>query len=158
MMTVKEVLLKDIKPYEKNPRQNDDAVKFVANSIREFGFKVPIVLDKNGVIVCGHTRYKAAMELGMKSVPCTYADDLTDEQIKAFRLADNKTSEIALWDFSMLDEELKEISLDMGDFGFDLDHGFSDDEYQSFFEEETEKKEKEPATVTCPHCGKTFVP
>lgn len=87
--------LQDLKPYENNPRFNDDAVEFVANSIKEFGFKVPIVIDKNGVIVAGHTRYKASIELGLKEVPCIVADDLSDEQVKAFRLADNKVSEKA---------------------------------------------------------------
>lgn len=90
--------LETISPYEKNPRKNDDAVEYVANSIREFGFKVPIVIDKDGVIVAGHTRYKAAKKLKMENVPCIVADDLTDEQIKAFRLADNKTAEKATWD------------------------------------------------------------
>lgn len=94
-MNVQEIKLKDIKPYGKNPRKNDDAVPYVAESIKQFGFKVPIVIDKNNVIVAGHTRYKAAKKLGFKSVPCIIADDLTDEQIKAFRLADNKVSEKA---------------------------------------------------------------
>ena len=92
----------ELTPYEKNPRKNDEAVKYVANSIAEFGFKIPIVIDKNGVIVCGHTRYKAAKQLGIEKIPCIIADDLTDEQIKAFRLADNKVSEKAKWDFDIL--------------------------------------------------------
>ena len=120
-MDVIEKKLKDIKPYEKNPRKNDSAVDAVANSIREFGFKVPVVIDKDGVIVCGHTRYKAAKKLGLKAVPCVVADDLTEEQIKAYRLADNKVSELAEWDFNILGEELEGIfDIDMSDFGFDL--------------------------------------
>ena len=120
-MDVIEKKLKDIKPYEKNPRKNDSAVDAVSNSIREFGFKVPVVIDKDGVIVCGHTRYKAAKKLGLKAVPCVVADDLTDEQIKAYRLADNKVSELAEWDFNILGEELEGIfDIDMSDFGFDL--------------------------------------
>lgn len=116
-----------LKPYEKNPRKNDGAVEYVANSIRSFGFKVPIVIDKNDVIVCGHTRWKAAQELGMGKVPCITADDLSDEQIKAFRLADNKVSEKAEWDFDLLNEELEDL-LDFGmeDFGFE----FIDEEEQ----------------------------
>lgn len=82
----------DITPYGKNPRKNDEAVKYVAESIKQFGFKVPIVIDRNGVIVAGHTRYKAAKKLSMTEVPCIVADDLTDDQIKAFRLADNKVA------------------------------------------------------------------
>lgn len=111
-----------IKPYDKNPRKNDDAVKYVAESIKEFGFKVPIVIDSDGVIVAGHTRYKAAKKLKLKEVPCIVADDLTEEQVKAFRLADNKVSEAAEWDFDLLDEELEEIfDIDMEAFGFELD-------------------------------------
>ena len=110
----------EIKPYEKNPRKNDEAVEYVANSIKEFGFKVPIVIDKDGVIVAGHTRYKAAQELGLEKLPCIIADDLTEEQVKAFRIADNKTSEKASWDNDLLKEELGGIldEFDMTDFGF----------------------------------------
>lgn len=98
--------INDLIPYENNPRINDNAVDAVANSIKEFGFKVPIVVDKNNVIVAGHTRLKAAQKLGLEEVPVIVADDLTEEQIKAFRLADNKVSELADWDFSKLEEEL----------------------------------------------------
>lgn len=112
--------LTDITPYEKNPRKNDEAVKYVAESIKQFGFKVPIVIDRNGVIVAGHTRYKAAKKLSMDEVPCIVADDLTDEQIKAFRLADNKVAEKAEWDFDLLAEELNDLfDFDMTAFGFD---------------------------------------
>ena len=111
----------DIIPYEKNPRKNDKAVKYVANSIAQFGFKVPIVIDSNNIIVAGHTRYKASQELGLKEVPCIVADDLNQEQINAFRLVDNKVSEQASWDFKLLDEELDNIiDFDMVDFGFDI--------------------------------------
>ena len=105
-MQIEELELSDITPYEKNPRKNDEAVKYVAESIKQFGFKVPIVIDKNNVIVCGHTRYKAAKKLKLKKVPCVMADDLTDEQIKAYRLADNKTGEFAEWDLDILNLEL----------------------------------------------------
>ena len=114
--------LSDITPYERNPRKNDSAVKYVANSIKEFGFKVPIIIDKDGVIVAGHTRYKAAIKLKMKEVPCIIADDLSEEQVKAFRLADNKVAEKAEWDFILMTEELEDIlKIDMSDFGFDLE-------------------------------------
>ena len=108
-MDVIEKKLKDIKPYEKNPRKNDGAVDAVANSIEQFGFRVPVVIDKDNVIVCGHTRYKAAKKLGLDKVPCVIADDLTEEQIKAYRLADNKVSELAEWDIDLLGEELDGI-------------------------------------------------
>ena len=120
-MNIIEKNLKDIKPYEKNPRKNDNAVEYVANSIKEFGFQQPIVIDKDGVIVAGNTRYKASKKLGLDKVPCIVADDLTDEQIKAYRLADNKVSELAEWDIDLLGEELEGIfDIDMSDFGFDL--------------------------------------
>lgn len=121
-MNVIEKSIGDIKPYGKNPRKNDDAVKYVANSIRQFGFKVPIVVDKDGVIVAGHTRYKAAKELGLETVPVIVADDLTEEQVKAFRIADNKTGDQAQWDMDLLGEEIADLlgveGLDMTDFGF----------------------------------------
>lgn len=108
-----------IKPYPNNPRKNADAVKYVAASIKEFGFKQPIVIDRDNVIIAGHTRYLAAKELKLKEIPCLMADDLTNEQIKAYRIADNKTAEFAEWDLSMLDAELDGIfDLDMSEFGF----------------------------------------
>lgn len=114
--------LTDITPYEKNPRRNDEAVNAVAESIKQFGFKVPLVLDKDGVIVTGHTRYKAAQKLGLEEVPCIVADDLNKAQIKAYRLADNKVSEIAEWDEDLLWEELQELAnmdVSMEVFGFE---------------------------------------
>lgn len=110
----------DIKPYENNPRNNNEAVSAVAASIREFGFKVPIILDAQGVIVAGHTRYKEAKMIGLEKVPCITADDLTPKQVKAFRLADNKVGELAKWDFEMLENELDALEeFDMAKFGFD---------------------------------------
>lgn len=121
-MNIKEIEISKLKPYEKNPRNNDGAVEYVANSIKEFGFKVPIVVDKHNVIIAGHTRLKAAEQLGLHSVPVIVADDLTDEQVKAFRLADNKVSEFSEWNWDLLDEEINDIlDLDMGDFGFDVE-------------------------------------
>ena len=119
-MVIIEKKLDEIKPYSKNPRKNEEAVPFVKNSIEKFGFKVPIVIDKKGTIVAGHTRYKAAVELGMETVPCVVADDLTQDQIRAFRIADNKTGEKAAWDNDLLGEELKSLmdKIDFTDFGF----------------------------------------
>ncbi len=119
-MNIINIELKNIKQYEKNPRKNDEAVGPVAESIKEFGFKSPIIVDKDNVIVAGHTRYKAAKRLKLKEVPCIVADDLTEEQIKAFRLADNKVGEIAEWDFDLLNMELESISFDMSSFGFNI--------------------------------------
>nr|DAH53902.1 MAG TPA: adenine specific DNA methyltransferase [Caudoviricetes sp.] len=125
MIRIEEREITELVPYKNNPRKNDAAIKNVVASIKNFGFKVPIVIDKNNIIVCGHTRYKAAQELKLNTVPCIIADDLTPEQIKGFRLADNKTAEMAEWDFSALEIELQELSemnldFDMSDFGFDL--------------------------------------
>lgn len=122
-MKIIEKKIEDLTPYHNNPRNNENAVEPVAASIREFGFKVPIVIDSDGVIVAGHTRLKAAQKLGMKKVPCIVADDLTPEQIKAFRVTDNKVSEFATWDFEKLEEELAALSFDMDGFGFDPPSG-----------------------------------
>lgn len=133
-MQIVEKRVDELVPYENNPRNNDGGVEYVANSIREFGFKVPIVIDADGVIVAGHTRHKAAQELGLETVPCIVADDLTPEQIKAFRLADNKTAEMAGWDFSLLDIELDGLDMDMEQFGFttvDYDDRALDDFFES---------------------------
>jgi len=120
-MDVKLFHLDELKPYENNPRRNDRAVEAVAKSIEQFGFKVPIVIDADKVIVCGHTRYKAAQKLNLKSVPCIVADDLTPKQVRAFRLADNKTAELATWDFEKLTAELNSLTSELADeFSFDL--------------------------------------
>lgn len=131
--------IQDLTPYEKNPRKNAQAVDAVAASIREFGFKVPIVIDRDGVIVAGHTRYKAAGSLNMDKVPCIVADDLTDEQIKAFRLADNKSAELAEWDFDLLPEELAAIQeIDMSVFGFeDIEEEIVEEMDEDDFDEES---------------------
>ena len=149
-MEIKMVKLEELKPYENNPRFNDEAVEYVANSIKQFGFKVPMVIDKNNVIVAGHTRYKASLELGLKEVPCIVADDLNEEQIKAFRLADNKVSEKATWDFELLDEELQDIiNINMEDFDFKVTDINWDD-----IEELTENNYEQPEhnMLECPKC------
>lgn len=119
-MEIKMIKIEDLVPYENNPRNNDGAVEYVANSIKKFGFKVPLVIDKNNVIVTGHTRYKASKQLGLKEVPCIIADDLTEKQIQAFRIADNKTNDMAEWNDDLLAVELKDVlgDIDMTDFGF----------------------------------------
>ncbi len=109
----------DLIPYVNNPRLNDSAVDAVASSIKNFGFKVPIVIDSGNEIVTGHTRLKAAKKLGLEEVPCIVADDLTPEQIKAFRLADNKVAEFSEWDMDLLMVELDDIDIDMKEFGFE---------------------------------------
>lgn len=117
-MQIEMLKVTDLAPYKNNPRNNKKAIEGVANSIKEFGFKVPIVIDKDNVIVCGHTRHAAAKELGLEEVPCLRADDLTDDQVNAFRLADNKVAEVAKWNTKKLQLELNNIKLDMRQFNF----------------------------------------
>ena len=126
--------IEELKPYEKNPRKNDEAVEYVKNSIKEFGFKVPMVIDKDGRIITGHTRYKASKELGLKEVPCIIADDLSENQIRAFRIADNKVSEKSSWDLDLLNEAFAEINLDEIDM---KDLGFNDFEMTMLTEDAT---------------------
>lgn len=153
-MEIVNVNIDDLIPYENNPRNNERAIEKVANSISEFGFKVPIIIDTNNVIVCGHTRYLAAKQLEIAQIPCIMANDLTEEQIKAFRLVDNKTSEFASWDYDMLSLELDEIDIDMTDFGFIEDQEINIDDF--FVECDTSNKEKIKDTITCPHCGEVI--
>jgi len=121
--------IEDIIPYENNPRHNENAVDYVANSIKEFGFKVPIIIDKENVVVTGHTRLKASEKLGIKKVPVIMASDLTEEQIKAFRIADNKVAQFSSWDMEKLELELEDINIDMCEFGFeDLNMVIEDNE------------------------------
>lgn len=164
-MKIKNMKINDLIPYENNPRNNEGAIEYVANSIKQFGFKVPIVVDKDNVIVAGHTRWLAASALEMEEVPVVVADDLTPEQVKAFRLADNKVAEKASWDFTKLADEIKGIDTDINlnelGFGeFELDtllngNDFDDIELDDLFVDAPEK-EKEPKKVKCPHCGEEF--
>jgi len=127
--------ISELKEYENNPRKNDKAVDAVANSIKSFGFKVPVIIEPDGTIVAGHTRVKASKKLGLDEVPCIIASDLSPDQLKAFRIADNKTAELADWDMDLLVEELKGIEMDMEQFGFDdleklLDRDVLEDEFE----------------------------
>lgn len=148
-MEIVNLKLEEIKPYENNPRFNEKAVEKVANSIQEFGFKVPIIVDSNYTIVAGHTRYKASLKLGYTSVPCIVANDLSEKQIKAFRIAENRVSEEAKWDYDLLSEELS----DLDDFftGFDLEELNID---WAKVEELTEENYVEPPKemLQCPQC------
>lgn len=142
-MKVKNVSIQDVKPYDKNPRDNDGGVDAVANSIKEFGWQQPIVVDKDNVIIVGHTRYKAAKKLGMKEVPVVKADNLTDEQVKAYRLADNKTGELTDWDDDLLNDELDNIlDIDMSGFGFDLELGDDEEVQEDDFDVEPPEEPK----------------
>ena len=163
-MQIVEKRLEELQPYENNPRKNDVAVPYVKNSIQEFGFKVPIIIDKNGVIVAGHTRYLAAMELDMDTVPTIVADDLTPDQIKAYRLADNKVAEKSAWDFDALLDELNDLEMSGTDFNME-DFGFFEQNYNidDFFGDTEEKPDNGMETedthrgkIQCPHCGEWF--
>ena len=161
-MQVEQRPIDNIRPYEGNPRLNDAAVDAVADSIRQFGFRQPIVVDEDGVIVVGHTRWKAAKKLGLQTVPVHVAADLTPQQRRAYRLADNKTAERAEWDVELLPIELGELR----DEGVDLKLlGFSDKELAEYLREfDTDLEDGEPGgeeageMVRCPKCGHEFAP
>src|ERR1035437_176909 len=156
-MKIEQWDIEKVKPYDKNPRRNDKAVEAVAKSIKEFGFRQPIVADSAGVIVVGHTRYKAALKLGLKEVPVIIAADLTPQQVRAYRLADNRLAEIAEWDADLLPLELGELR----DEGFDLGLvGFTDKELAEYLKEFDTDLDGGAAdareaveTVHCPKCG-----
>jgi len=159
-MKIETQLIAKIKPYERNPRVNDSAVDAVAESIRQFGFRQPIVVDVAGVIVCGHTRWKAAKKLGLTKVPVHVATDLTPEQIRAYRIADNKTNELAEWDYDLLMRELAELKADGVDV---MSLGWTADEVNRMLSPEvTDGKEVDESVaddvpmIVCPKCGTEF--
>lgn len=156
-MQIEQKKVKSLREYGNNPRKNDNAIEAVARSIKTFGFKVPIIATAKGVVIAGHTRLKAAKLLGLETVPVITAEGLTDAQAKAYRLADNKTAELAEWDWEALQSELDDIgdALDMGDFGFKQVEAFEDNgTYTS--------SELDMADISgdwdgrCPHCGYEF--
>lgn len=159
-MQVENWKIEDVTPYENNPRKNDEAVEYVANSIREFGFQQPLVVDSEGVLIVGHTRLKAAQELGLTEVPVIVADNLTDDQVKAYRLADNKTGEKSWWDWGKLNEELEDIDwfeMNMEDFGFStlsfIDSQVDDEETKleryDEYEQEAEELRNFSIVISC---------
>lgn len=149
MIKIIEKKVADLIPYENNARINDNAVEAVANSIKEFGIKNPIIIDKENVIVCGHTRIKACEKLGIEKVPCVIADDLTDEQIKAFRIADNRTAQIAEWDLEKLQAELENIDMDMVQFGLQEQIAEIEKEFEKEVEEDEAPKVDEESEPIC---------
>ena len=146
VMNILQLPMDEVHPYGNNPRKNDNAVEAVAASIRQYGFLVPLVISKEHEIIAGHTRYKAAGRLDLKTVPCVIADELTDEQVKAFRLADNKVGELAEWDVDLLPLELADIAQDMAVFGFE---SISEDEFgEEFTLDSGEKKPYQQISLT----------
>ena len=147
--------LADIVPYANNTKKHDETqIKNVAESIKKYGWVQPIVIDNDGTIVIGHCRALAAERLGIKEVPCVVVSDLTEEEINALRIVDNKTNE-SPWDFDLLSAELPEIDLRDFEFDFNVPTDFTDDMIDDFFDN-VEPKEKEPKKVQCPHCGEYF--
>lgn len=143
--------ISQIHPYENNPRNNEAAIEPVAQSIKRFGFRVPILIDGKGTIIAGHTRYEAAKRLGMDKVPCIRVDDLTDEQIRAYRIADNKVAEASSWNDDVLRAEmdaLKALDVDLTDTGFsevELDgllREVEDADFEEFFTEPVQQTPK----------------
>ena len=143
--------ISQIHPYENNPRNNEAAIEPVAQSIKRFGFRVPILIDGKGTIIAGHTRYEAAKRLGMDKVPCIRVDDLTDEQIRAYRIADNKVAEASSWNDDILRTEmdaLKALDVDLTDTGFsevELDgllREVEDADFEEFFTEPVQQPPK----------------
>ena len=157
-MNIEYRALDELIPYSRNPRDNREAVDKVAASIQMFGFLVPIVIDKDDVIVEGHTRLLAARKIGMQQVPTIKADDLTEEQAKALRLVDNRVSEMAVWDIPMLADAIEEIGdeIDMGQFGFELDTPEPYEVKNTGKEFDEGDFEDEAFEYECPECGFHF--
>ena len=153
-MQIIEVNVEDLIPYANNPRHNEEAVDKVAASIREFGFKVPIVIDKDNVIVAGHTRLEAAKLLGLETVPCIKADDLTEQQVREFRIIDNKSQELAGWDLDIMRAELDTITgIDMSEFGFMIDE-IEAQKKKDASNAAKESEKKSVREICCPRCGR----
>ena len=156
-MNIIKMKVEELIPYINNPRNIENAVDKVASSIAEFGFKNPIFIDKNNVVVNGHTRLLASKKLGLKEVPVIVIDDLTDTQIKAFRIADNKVAEYSKWDYDLLNielEQLEELDFSMSNFGISTFEPIEfeiDEDIEEILEEEYEEPPKK--TCTCPNCG-----
>lgn len=146
--------LTDLRPYENNPRKNDQAVEAVAESIRQCGYCAPIVVDENMEILAGHTRLKALQYLGWTECEVCVKEGLTEEQKRKYRILDNKTNELAGWDFGLLEAELVDLDFDNFDFGFNL---ADVDALDDLFAPAPEKEEKDKR-IQCPHCGEWFEP
>ena len=155
-MEVVNIKLRDLKPYENNPRKNDQAVDAVAESIKQCGYIAPIIVDEDNVILAGHTRYKALKKLGRKDAECIVKAGLTEEQKRKYRLLDNKTNEFAEWDLDLLADELEGLDFDDFDLKFEeKEESFNEDVLSELFTDAPEK-EKKPKQIQCPHCGQWF--
>lgn len=146
MIKLIEKSVDELIPYENNPRRNEEAIKYVLQSIKDFGYKIPIIIDKNNVVITGHTRLEALKKLKVKVIPCIVADDLTEEQAKAFRIADNKVGEVAVWNLETLKEEIKNITIDLEQYG---QIKLNDINFDDLLKDSIKQKK----TIICPHCG-----
>lgn len=155
-MELKRVPLEQIKPYESNPRINDEAVDAVAESIRQCGYCAPIVVDENMVILAGHTRHKALNKLSWQECEVCIVAGLTSEQKRKYRILDNKTNELAGWDFGLLEQELAELDFEGFDFGFSQINRGLDVSDADFLKDTEITKEKKKNEITCPHCGEVI--
>lgn len=155
-MEIKRVPYGQIKPYESNPRLNDGAVDAVAESIRQCGYCAPIVVDENMVILAGHTRHKALGKLWYTDAEVCVVSGLTSDQKRKYRILDNKTNELAGWDFALLEQELAEVDFDGFDFGFSQINRGLDVTDADFLKDTEITKEKKKNEITCPHCGEVI--
>lgn len=155
-MTIVNKPTADLKPYDKNAKKHDKKqISNVAESIKQFGFVQPIVLDKDNNVIIGHCRLEAAKKLHLEEVPCVMADDLTDEQVKKLRLLDNKLQEQSVWDIDLIAEEIADLDFDGFDVDWELPTKVSPEMMNDFFEE-SENKEEKVKRIQCPHCGEWF--
>ena len=156
-MEIRNISVKDLIPYDRNTKKHDKTqINNVAESIKQYGFVQPIVIDKNNTVVIGHCRLLAAKQLKMKEVPCVCVEDLTEEQVKALRIVDNKSNE-SEWDFDILPDELAEVDLSGFDFDFNMPYqGEESNVNIDDFFVDAEQKPKEPKKIQCPHCGEWF--
>ena len=154
---MQEVSLGLLKPYENNARiHGEEQIQMLMNSIREFGFISPCLVERGtNNLIAGHGRVEAAKRLGMEKVPCVYVQDLTDEQRRAYILADNRLTEMGAWDYTVRDMEIDSISIDMTNFGFEQ---VGDIDIDGLFAPAPEKEPEEPEQIQCPHCGEWFTP
>jgi len=165
-MKIEQWKIEQIIPYKNNPRINDGAIEKTAMSIREYGWQQPIVVDNDGIIIVGHTRLKAAQSMGLEECPVHVADNLTEAQVKAYRIADNKTGELAEWDMELLKSEIAELDslnfnieltgFELEDFDSGLSFGETNGEDSTSIKDNQKPDDNAENTINCPKCGCSF--
>ena len=158
VIEIQEVNINDLKPYERNAKKHsDEQIEMIAKSIQEFGFISPVLIDKELNIIAGHGRVLAGKSLSLETVPCVFVEGLTEEQRRAYILADNKLTELGGWDFLVLEQELDSIlDIDMSDFGFGDDEHYDETGLGNFFADSNSSKSDNGKQIQCPHCGEWF--